>query len=840
MARFVLPQKPTWLTGLNRLRINLYAVPNFMTPSTALAVSGPWPVPGPDPNYLYNTMYFPASGSAVNVTMTTNIPGMLSGKNTYAFHNEFYNRSANISETAADFPYPPYGKVTISWTIADSQTASAANAAIGTVLTFATSAQTSSPPVDPSLLNLASNATDYDGSLGSQSCVINESTMTLIIGGNSPVLVQGTFYMQANYFCGCSTSGVTGIGVNPSAPPVTDADLTGMSPPTPTVSGNFPGTMGIATGAKTGSWIGNGNAGGNLPYGFGSGTSNGYYWAQIIYFEVNQMVAPGRYTFTINAPTYGDDSYTESNVAIATDSPDNGTGYWGASQTTWEWTLQPRYELSGSFQSGGLISSYSNGWPQVTGVAIASKLINAGAVQTAGIDGTQNVWKLPLDWDANGLSAIAGQVDYTIQPCAPPFITPTAMEAGNDFTGGWLQCWQTPGYFPPRDQMWPWGLSGLPTPILWSAQTPPVNDLRVPHATQMPWNLYRTKVGPNGMGNQTVNPALLGDLAPNLGGAAQVSNSYDPDGNHKTVEAQLEPPGWLASRYFTVGFTIMDGNGNFQQVMTAGVSGVGPPTWASKTGLTTADGAVVWKCVKTLKTAHSITPAQHRLPDIPRYPVYWFSETNARLMPPTSTSGLTVWGAYDQWALNVLSRNGFGQVTSYDPSWQCKFPATVSPAAPADAGGMAFGWFIYSVSINRITYPTKTRGAVSSSEFGAGNTGAPGAGDEGQSGAGAGGPGSGPNAGPIVDNSEISCTIGCMRNGSFVAFQTFQTGATYKVLWPVFTSAALVYQCSERLDIQAVAIANGGVGVSLGATISGPALVAAFIADTAALLGLIS
>ena len=91
MARFVLPQKPAWLTELNRLRNNLYAVPNFMTPSTALAVSGPWPVAGPDPNYLYNTMYFPASGSAVDVTMTVNIPGELSGKNNYAFHGESYS-----------------------------------------------------------------------------------------------------------------------------------------------------------------------------------------------------------------------------------------------------------------------------------------------------------------------------------------------------------------------------------------------------------------------------------------------------------------------------------------------------------------------------------------------------------------------------------------------------------------------------------------------------------------------------------------------------------------------------------------------------------------------------
>lgn len=337
----------------------------------------------------------------------------------------------------------------------------------------------------------------------------------------------------------------------------------------------------------------------------------------------------------------------------------------------------------------------------------------------------------------------------------------------------------------------------------------------------MPWNLQRTKYATGG--SAIVNPCLLSDLAPNVSNMAKVSNSYD---NTKTVEGQLEPPGWIAGRYFTVGFTIMDSNGNFQTCSAAGVSGATAPTWA--TGGYTFDGAATWSCVKAIQPAVSITPAQHRIPDMPRFPVYWYSETIARLMPPTSTSGLTIWGAWNQWQPNS---NG---TSTPDPGWHKE--------TSADTKGMAYGWWIYSVSINRCMNPVKVRGPVSAAEFGAGDTGSPGAGDAGQSGAGAGGPGTGPNAGPVEDTSEIACTIGCMRTiggvNTFVAFQTFQTGATYQVLWPVFTSDALVYQCAERLDIQAVAIASGG-SVSVGATISEPSLVAAFVSDTIALLNLI-
>ena len=304
------------------------------------------------------------------------------------------------------------------------------------------------------------------------------------------------------------------------------------------------------------------------------------------------------------------------------------------------------------------------------------------------------------------------------------------------------------------------------------------------------------------------------------------SNSYDQT---KAVEQQLEPPVWKKNTYFTLGFTILDSNGNFQEVTTAGTSTGSEPAWETKVGFITPEGllgGLVWTCVYVTKATEAIVPAQHRVPDIPRYPNYWVSETIAKLMPPTASSGLTIWGAYDQWySVNKNGMSGSGGFArpTYDAGWSDQ--------------NQSYGWWIYSISLNRCQYPTKTRGSVASGEAGWGDAGAPGMGDEGQSGTGMGGTGTGSAAGPIEDGSEISVTIGCMRNGSFVAFGTYQTGGTYQVLWPIFTGNALAYECSERIDLQAVAIAFDNT-VAMGATAVKP-MCAAFITDTIALLNLI-
>jgi hypothetical protein len=126
-----------------------------------------------------------------------------------------------------------------------------------------------------------------------------------------------------------------------------------------------------------------------------------------------------------------------------------------------------------------------------------------------------------------------------------------------------------------------------------------------------------------------------------------------------------------------------------------------------------------------------------------------------------------------------------------------------------NGGNKALGWWIYSVTLNRIGVNFNGQILL-------------------------------PTQDATGHRQEVSVTIGCMRNGVFVAFGTYMTGQTVQVLWPIFTSDALVYQCSERVDIQAVAIATGGAGVSVGTNAAGYPVCAAFVSDVTALLNLIT
>jgi phage gp36-like protein len=51
---------------------------------------------------------------------------------------------------------------------------------------------------------------------------------------------------------------------------------------------------------------------------------------------------------------------------------------------------------------------------------------------------------------------------------------------------------------------------------------------------------------------------------------------------------------WAASTAYSVGFLILDPNGNVQQCTTAGTSGTSAPTWPTIRGATVTDGSVVW------------------------------------------------------------------------------------------------------------------------------------------------------------------------------------------------------------------------------------------------------
>jgi hypothetical protein len=812
-AYFTLNANPCWLAELNRLRGSASAAASYYSGDILESTSGPWPVAGPAINYRWNTFYFEDTGSEVDLTITTHNTTYISGK------MSSYYPISYISGDGTKVILPLEGDYYYGY--------------------------------DP-------NVVEFD----------------LVIGGTAPVMVTGVISVSLVYFLGFhydSRSGAGALGYSN----VIDA------PPTPTI------TSPLGTAVLLEPFT---SSGPDFSY-----FNTPYVKQCAVAITINQEVSPGTYHFRIETQNSGElGSYTAvpgNPLAVVAD-------------------RNSMLIIVGLIQGNQGVTIASNGDFGFYGTMTASKTINSGAVQTAGIDGTKNVWKLALDSDANGNNAILGFLNWV--PCQWSNSPPA------DYPSGWSPTYITP----PKTTMWPWTLSTLP-PGFWTAVCPMVSNLHVVTPPMMPWNQQRTKYGISG--NATVNPSLLGDLAANIANVAKISNSYDQS---LPVELQAEPPSWIASRYFSIGFTIMDSNGNLQLVTHAGTSGGSAPAWSQALSGATTDGTAIWTCQKvfvpavtvsewlpghtrllgdtlidsngnlqTISTAGAggysapiwtlvdgglttdgsaiwkmtrllhLTPAIHRPQSIPVYPFYWqgdstlpttwvaatayalnatvidangntqkcttagtsagtapvwsqtlagvtsdgstlkwtlltlAAETNAFLKPPTATSGLTRWGANNQWQRNTYHS------PSYDAGWQ--------------QDNLAFGWWIYSVSLNRINAVLKTVNGI-----GAGDAGI-GAGDTGVDASG-------------VSGSEVNVTIGCMRNGAFVAFGTWATGQTIQVLWPVFTSDALVYQCGERIDLQAVAISSGGAGVSVGATAAGYPMCAAFVSDTTQLLNLIT
>lgn len=248
-----------------------------------------------------------------------------------------------------------------------------------------------------------------------------------------------------------------------------------------------------------------------------------------------------------------------------------------------------------------------------------------------------------------------------------------------------------------------------------------------------------------------------------------------------TYDSPLEnatvPPIWLPQMQFEQGDIILDSSGNLQIVAVTGTSGKTQPTWSSGQGYDTTDGTVTWTCLRSLKVPLTAAVARFQanaLGPAPRYPIYWLSETNAFWEAPSIDNvTLTAFGSGKQW---------------------------LDPSAGWKTTNKAYGWFIYQICVN--------------SEGGTLKNGA-----------------------LLPPGTGGSAQIGCIRNGTFVSFGTFYAGETYQVLWPIFTSDALVYQSSSRLDIQCLAIGAGGSN-GLGAV--GQPLAATYILDVQALLGFLS
>lgn len=318
----------------------------------------------------------------------------------------------------------------------------------------------------------------------------------------------------------------------------------------------------------------------------------------------------------------------------------------------------------------------------------------------------------------------------------------------------------------------------------WTGMSAPIANVNALRPANMPWN-----VGIPGIGNEMLSA-----------NSAVQTNSYDQT---KTVEAQAEPPLWQAGRVFTQFFVIQDSVGNLQQCTVSGTSGGAAPAWGTKVGAVVKDGTAQWTCIKVLKRPRSIAPAVH-FPinsasgpsSVAIWPYYWFSETEQDLIPPPfSAANPTQWGWHDQW---LYFQTGGGPSTPV--GWYVT--NNVALNGPAINRGSGLGAWIYTITLNRVSQ--KVKGI------------------------------------PLPTKNQIPVQIGFTRNGVFISLGSFQTGQTYQVLWPVFTSEPLVYKASERIDMQAMAIQPGGVNAGGLASVPNYPQAAAYVADVMALLNFIS
>jgi hypothetical protein len=465
------------------------------------------------------------------------------------------------------------------------------------------------------------------------------------------------------------------------------------------------------------------------------------------------------------------------------------------------------------YSGGGVFSADSlNQYPsgESTGIGPSISQSFTARIAVPGIHNSKQIWKVPVGYYAPGIiSCYTPVINY--DNVTPPYPAPIFGPEQQFNSGGTNYSTTVPG--------------------LWTANTLPVSDLNPITYDLMPWNLGRSF---HGSADYWYNPMFGVPVVGLLNGGAYAfprrSRAWSTP-----IELQNEPPRWSSYTWFDYGDIIMDSNGNFQMATTVGgnPSGAVEPVWGTSAGSTIQETynkfagqppvkGIAWTLTSTPQP--TITSAPHRLLGLPRYPVYWgrnnlattwqpgllwqlpnscidsngntqslvtpgFSgattpnwatalngitadgscewkltklgaETISRLKPPVtgSDSEITIWGAGSQWQNHI---NGTG---NYDPGWQ--------------QSNLAYGWWIHSVSLNRLGIPDA-------------------------------------NGISVPQSTQLFVGLGCIRNGAFVSFGTYATGTSVQVLWPVFTSDALVYQCSERIDVQALAIyiPNLGAGV---------------------------
>lgn len=241
----------------------------------------------------------------------------------------------------------------------------------------------------------------------------------------------------------------------------------------------------------------------------------------------------------------------------------------------------------------------------------------------------------------------------------------------------------------------------------------------------------------------------------------------DANGNEQTSVS-----GWTPNTNFGgAGVNITDSNNNVQQTQNGGNTGSAMPLWKTGLGQITSDGSINWKLITLNQTPVSgssqpgwSTTLGGRTMDgsvvwqlTKSYPK--LAPAVARMSPPLYPS---FWYGHDN-PPTLVDPLIDPNVTQQPP-----FPLPPLPWHPFSFQPQ--GWWIYRVIANRIPQTKTTQPPPTAS---------------------------------------IPVTFGCVRNGSFVAFGTYQTGQFVDAMWPIFTNTALAWECSERVYVQAEIITCG-------------------------------
>ena len=236
-------------------------------------------------------------------------------------------------------------------------------------------------------------------------------------------------------------------------------------------------------------------------------------------------------------------------------------------------------DYSVAFGNPGNVGDYQVIQPRVyfdvrtggSGATTLQSLYTIGPGQTAdGICNNAEVNAITFPYDINTL--LGPVLGYYSNPCLTGIYDPPFPTASFDSHG-------------PKITMASVGWSAT-CDGLWTALTQPINQVNVMTFPQMPHNFILESTY---LDNYSYNPMLSQSAI-----LTQSAQTYDVN---LPVESQLEPQHWADTTWYYYNAIIVDSNYNWQQCISAGISGLTAPTFGSASGQVSSD--LQWKCIHT-------------------------------------------------------------------------------------------------------------------------------------------------------------------------------------------------------------------------------------------------